>query len=158
MPYVKTVVENFTQQKLRNKLNQSMSFIESLLPVRNLTDTTPFGTGGWDPFHPSLVMTIYHWGYWGSMTEPPCSTFVAWRVMTEPTYTSKVQWAQMKRILFTNQNESCEYTSFSYNHSVARPMQPNHGRLIHKCTRDDYVSDKVKAEMREKTGNPNWCC
>ncbi len=92
------------------------------------------------------------------MTEPPCSTFVAWRVMTEPAYISKAQWTQMKKILFTNRNESCEYTSFSYNYSVARPMQPNRGRLIHKCTRDDYVSDKEKSEMREKTGNPNWCC
>jgi hypothetical protein len=22
--------------------------------MRSLTDTSPFGTGGWDPFHPSL--------------------------------------------------------------------------------------------------------
>lgn len=53
-------------QKRSRKLNPKMRFAGSLFPVRNLTDTTPFGTGGWDPFDPSLVTTIYHWGYWGS--------------------------------------------------------------------------------------------
>lgn len=44
-----------------------------------LKDETPFGRGGWDPFHRSLERSIYFWGYWGTLTEPPCSTFVAWR-------------------------------------------------------------------------------
>lgn len=52
-------------QKRSLKLNPKMHFAESFR-MRNLTDTTPFGTGGWDPFDPSLVTTIYHWGYWGS--------------------------------------------------------------------------------------------
>lgn len=39
---------------------------------RGLKDETPFGRGGWDPFHRSLERTIYFWGYWGSLTEPPC--------------------------------------------------------------------------------------
>ena len=145
---------------------------------RNLGDKTPFGRGGWDPFHPSLETTIYHWGYWGSLTDPPCSTFVVWRVLTKPAYISKGQLDQMKRILFTNRDyvdnykpnndsdngnenndaKKCQYTSVHYNESVARPIQPNRGRNLHKCNRNDYVSDKEKARMREKTGNPNWCC
>mmetsp|Transcript_27192 Transcript_27192/g.40910 ORF Transcript_27192/g.40910 Transcript_27192/m.40910 type:complete len:185 (-) Transcript_27192:75-629(-) len=40
--------------------------------ARELKDETPFGRGGWDPFHRSLERTIYFWGYWGSLTEPPC--------------------------------------------------------------------------------------
>ena len=51
----------------------------STLSKRDLQDETPFGRGGWDPFHPSLERTIYFWGYWGTLTEPPCSTFVSWR-------------------------------------------------------------------------------
>lgn len=125
---------------------------------RALADKTPFGIGGWDPFHPSLERSIYHWGYYGSLTEPPCSTFVAWRVLTEPAYVSTRQLNQMKNILFTHRDGSCNYTSVSYQESVARPIQPNRGRLIHKCTVEDYVSDEEKAAMREKTGNPNWCC
>ena len=125
---------------------------------RDLADETPFGTGGWDPFHPSLERSIYHWGYYGSLTEPPCSTFVAWRVLTEPAYISKRQLNQMKHILFTNRDDRCNYTSVNFEESVARPTQPNRGRLIHKCTVEDYVSDEEKAAMREKTGNPNWCC
>ena len=125
---------------------------------RELVDKTPFGIGGWDPFDPSLERSIYHWGYYGSLTEPPCSTFVAWRVLTEPAFVSTRQLNQMKNILFTHRDDSCNYTSVSFQESVARPIQPNRGRLIHKCTVNDYVSDKEKAQMREKTGNPNWCC
>ena len=125
---------------------------------RNLKDETPFGRGGWNPFHPSLERTIYFWGYWGSLTEPPCSTFVSWRVLTEPAYISKSQWEQMKNILFSNQNKQCEYTSVNNKQSVARPIQPFRGRLLHKCTVNDYVSDREKEAMRKETGNPNWCC
>ena len=112
----------------------------------------------WDPFHSSLHPSIYHWGYWGSLTEPPCSTFVAWRVLTKPAYISKSQLAQMRNILFTNRNEKCEYTSVHYKGSVARPTQPSRDRLLYKCSSSDYVSDKMKEEMRKKTGNPKWCC
>lgn len=125
---------------------------------RGLKDETPFGQGGWDPFHPSLERTIYFWGYWGSLTEPPCSSFVAWRVLTEPAYISKSQLEQMKNILFTNRNEDCVYTSVNHRQSVARPIQPNRGRLLHKCSINDYVSDSEKKAMRIKTGNPDWCC
>lgn len=139
---------NHTHNALNGTLDES----------RKLEDKTPFGKYGWDPFHPSLETTIYHWGYLGSLTEPPCSTFVAWRILTEPAYISKKQLEQMKKILFSNQNENCEYTSVNHNQSVARPIQENRNRLLHKCSIHDYVSDKEKAYMRKKTGNPHWCC
>ncbi len=145
-----------SESQLITPLNQTIESVHG--NVRELEDKTPFGTGGWDPFHPSLERSIYHWGYWGSLTSPPCSTFVAWRVLTEPAYISRRQLEQMKKILFTNRDDDCNYTSVNFKGSVARPIQPNRGRLLHKCTAKDYVSDKEKARMREKTGNPNWCC
>lgn len=79
-------------------------------------------------------------------------------VLTEPAFISKGQWEQMKKILFTHRNNRCEYTSVNHGGRVARPIQPHRGRLLHKCTASDYVSDKKKKEMKFKTGNPNWCC
>lgn len=144
--------KDFLLNHTRNEFNTTSQ--ES----RKLKDETPFGNNGWDPFHSSIERTIYFWGYWGSLTEPPCSTFVAWRILTEPAYISKSQLEQMKKILFLNQNEDCEYTSVHHDQSVARPTQPNRQRLLHQCTVDDYVSDKEKEAMRKKTGNPDWCC
>lgn len=93
-----------------------------------------------------------------SLTEPPCSTFVAWRVLTEPAFISAAQLEQMQRILFTYKNENCQYKSVNFQQSVARPTQANRGRLLHKCSVTDYVSDIEKDVMRKKTGNPDWCC
>jgi len=118
---------------------------------RDLVDNTPYGNSGWDPFHPSLETSIYHWGYWGSLTEPPCSDFVAWRVLTEPAYISQRQWKQMKRILFTYQGEDCNFTSVNYKDSVARPTQNIGERSIYKCRRSDYVGDKEKGKIRRET-------
>jgi hypothetical protein len=140
------------------RLHQDVNMMLRKKGERSLKDTSPFGKGGWDPFHSSLLTSIYHWGYWGSLTDPPCSTFVAWRVATKPAHISKEQLNQMERILFSNRNQNCQYTSVNHNASVARPIQPNRGRLLHKCTIGDYVSDEQKAEMRRKTGNPDWCC
>ncbi len=142
------MLNNTTRRESANKAERDL-----------VSDETPFGVGGWDPFHPSLERSIYHWGYYGSLTEPPCSTFVAWRVLTEPAFISQRQLNQMKNILFTNRDhDSCNYTSVDFEESVARPIQPNRGRLIHKCTAEDYVSDEEKTRMKKKTGNPNWCC
>ena len=82
----------------------------------------------------------------------------AWRILVEPAFISKAQLDQMKNILFTNKDENCQFTSVNHRGSVARPIQKNNGRNIHKCTVNDYVSDKEKQRMREETGNPNWCC
>mmetsp|Transcript_8704 Transcript_8704/g.12788 ORF Transcript_8704/g.12788 Transcript_8704/m.12788 type:complete len:107 (-) Transcript_8704:108-428(-) len=102
--------------------------------------------------------SLYHWGYWGSLTEPPCSSFVAWRVLTEPAYISQAQLDQLKKILFTNRNEDCAYTSVAHEESVARPLQSLRERDLYKCTISDYVSDIQKERMRIETGDPNWCC
>jgi len=105
-----------------------------------------------------IVIVTFLLSYAGSLTEPPCSNFVAWRVLTEPAYISKRQLEQMKTLLFSNRNTDCQYTTVNHRQSVARPIQPNRGRLLHKCTVNDFVSDKDKKAMREKTGDPNWCC
>ena len=64
----------------------------------------------------------------------------------------------MKKILFTNRDENCNPTSVNQEGSVARPIQKTVGTKIHKCTSEDYVSDKDKQRMREETNDPNWCC
>eukprot|EP01083_Nonionella_stella_P033412 91483_1 len=119
-------------------------------------DTNPVA---WDPFHPSMERSLYHWGYWGSLTEPPCSTFVAWRVLTSPARISVKQLEQLRNILFTNRDENGKYTSVADPKvGVARPIQEFKDRKLYKCTPDDYVSDIEKNRMRTETGNPDWCC
>ena len=113
------------------------------------------------PFQTNLnriSKSIYHWGYWGSFTEPPCSPYVHWRVLSEATYISRAQWDQMRNILFTNVDENCKHTSTADTFGAARPTQPFRNRDLHKCRSSDYVSDKEKQRMREETGNPHWCC
>lgn len=56
----KKLIINNTTISLQSKSNTKGS-----KEVRYLKDETPFGKGGWDPFHPSLERTIYFWGYWG---------------------------------------------------------------------------------------------
>lgn len=123
-------------------------------------DDSPYGKGGWDPFHPSLQTSIYHWGYWGSLTEAPCSNFLAWRILTEPAFISERQLQQLRSILFTNvDRDQCVYSAVNdASIGVARPIQEFQNRPLYKCTSSDYVSDAEKAHMREETGNPNWCC
>ncbi len=75
-----------TRNTTRNTMNSTVFNIDSARKIYNITseksrrtaDDTPFGKGGWDPFHPSLERTIYHWGYWGSLTEPPCKSCHFW--------------------------------------------------------------------------------
>jgi len=114
---------------------------------------------GWSPYHKEILNSLYFYAYHGSMTEPPCSDFIAWRVMHDPMHISRSQLEQLKDILFNHKNQNCERTSFEYKESVARPVQNLHeDHTFYQCTREDYVSDKEKVYMREITGDPHWCC
>lgn len=97
----------------------------------------------WDPYHESLVPSIYFYGYDGSLTEPPCTEIVSWFVIDETMKISRNQLEQMKYLLFTNVDGStCRSTSTHYQSSVARPIQetgPN--RPIWHCTSDHYLPD-----------------
>jgi len=97
----------------------------------------------WNPFHETIVRTLWFYGYEGSLTEPPCSEFVEWRIMLEPALISSRQLAQMKNILFNHVNGKCERTSVhSKENGVARPIQPLNNRPLYQCMCRDFIGDK----------------
>lgn len=98
----------------------------------------------WNPFWPRIINSIHFYGYGGSLTEPPCSEWVAWRVLDTPMQISLDQWEQMRNILFNQVDEKCHRTSVHYEGSVARPTQSLNGRPLWKCSVNDYVSDVEK--------------
>ena len=102
------------------------------------------------------MSTSFSFSLFAMISHGPCFYFRS--VLTDPAFISRGQLDQMKKILFTHRDDRCEYSSVNHKGSVARPIQPHRGRLLHKCTESDYVSDKKKKEMRLKTGNPDWCC
>ena len=109
----------------------------------------------WNPFWPRIINSIHFYGYGGSLTEPPCSEWVAWRVLDTPMQISYDQWDQMRNILFNQvDGESCRRSSVHWKGGVARPTQSLNERPLWKCTESDYVSDveKLAAKaMKEKS-------
>ena len=97
----------------------------------------------WDPYHESLVPSIYFYGYDGSLTEPPCTEIVSWFVIDETMKISRNQLEQMKYLLFTNvDGATCQSTSTHYHGSVARPIQETGpDRQIWQCTSENYLPD-----------------
>lgn len=98
----------------------------------------------WNPFWPRIINSVHFYGYGGSLTEPPCSEWVAWRVMDAPMEISYKQWDQMRNILFNQVDESCHRSSAHWMGSVARPTQSLNDRPLWKCTEQDYLSDVEK--------------
>mmetsp|Transcript_25490 Transcript_25490/g.51898 ORF Transcript_25490/g.51898 Transcript_25490/m.51898 type:complete len:305 (+) Transcript_25490:1-915(+) len=99
----------------------------------------------WDPFHESIVRSVWFYGYEGSLTEPPCSEFVEWRIILEPALISKRQLAKLKDLLFNHVDENCQRTSVhSKEHGVARPLQPYNGHSLYTCTCLDFMDDESK--------------
>ncbi len=103
----------------------------------------------WNPFWPRIINSIHFYGYGGSLTEPPCSEWVAWRVLDTPMQISYEQWDQMRNIMFNQVDETCRRTSAHWRGSVARPTQSLNERALWKCTRHDYVSDVEKRSKEE---------
>lgn len=97
--------------------------------------------GVWDPHHPSLVPSIYFYGYEGSLTEPPCGEWVSWFVCDTQMIISTSQLEQMKKLIFTHIDGDCNPTSVHYRQSVARPIQETGGRRVWHCTQDDFLPD-----------------
>lgn len=96
----------------------------------------------WDKDH--ILKSIYFFGYEGSLTEPPCTEFLEWRILDKPMTVSRRQLFQMKKLLFHHRDpeKGCQRTSTHYEGSVARPLQPYNGRLVHRCMCRDYLGDK----------------
>ena len=101
----------------------------------------------WSPFHEDIIRTIYFYGYWGALTEPPCSDEVTYRILIEPMYISNIQLLQLKNILFNQVDEKCRRSSVHHNGSVARPPQEQKNRPIWKCTESNFLSDDDRDKL-----------
>jgi carbonic anhydrase len=118
---------------------------------RNLTELINFGRklnsvavpSIWDPYHITLVPTIWFYRYDGSLTEPPCSEVVSWFVADQPMIISNIQLQQLKLILFTNVDLDCRKTSVHNLQSVARPVRQSNNRSVSHCTASNFVRDVV---------------
>ena len=97
------------------------------------------GTIHFNPYHPLIYRSVWFYGYWGTMTEPPCSDrFISWRIMDAPMQISKSQLDQLKNILFNYVGKQCERQTAHHNGSVARPTQPFNNRNLWRCNRDRW--------------------
>ena len=95
----------------------------------------------WDPLHEEMKRSPYFYGYYGSLTEPPCSEIVSWRLIDTPTRISQDQYKRMREILFNHVDKNCKRTSSHHMSSVARPLQDPMGRPIWRCTSENYDPD-----------------
>jgi Carbonic anhydrase len=127
-------------------LNATSSFAPSPSPIPSRTNS-PTSRAKWNPFQPRILNSIYFYGYGGSLTEPPCSEWVAWRVLDVPMQISTMQYNQMRDILFHQMDGDCKRTSVHWNGSVARPTQSLNDRPLWRCTREDYLSDVEKQRV-----------
>jgi len=95
-----------------------------------------------NPFHPTIVRTDYFYGYWGSLTEPPCTQVVSWRIMDKPFHISQGQMNQIKDILFNQVNSDCKRSSVHHDGSIARPLQifstKTVSRELWRCTEKNW--------------------
>lgn len=119
--------------------------------TRSSPTPTPYSTSPttkqprWSPFQPRIINSIYFYGYQGSLTEPPCSEWVAWRVLDKPMQISRDQLEQLRDILFNQVDGStCKRTSAHWKGSVARPIQGFGSQKLYKCSNDDYLADSEK--------------
>lgn len=99
----------------------------------------------WDPWHSTMMTSIWFWGYEGSTLIPPCYPFVEWRIIETPMTISTKQHEQLKKILFTNVDKKCRTTSIHGEGGVStRPVVKNEGQDIHKCDCFDFLSDRTR--------------
>ena len=57
-------------------------------------------------FPHTLWPTIYYFGYWGSITAPPCADIVNWCILDTPIEISKRQYQQLTRLIDSYRGES----------------------------------------------------
>ena len=130
---------SFDEYRRHRRMQQGDGF-EPLFDHGDLTDPLT-SKGRFDPYHKNLIPSIYFYGYFGSLTEPPCYPIATWRIIDTPMKISEEQHLEMKRLLFEHMDENCVYTSNHFQESVARPIQKNVKRDIHKCTCKNFNSD-----------------
>ena len=130
---------SFDEYRRHRRMQQGDGF-EPVFDHGDLTDPLT-SKGRFNPYHEDLMPSIYFYGYFGSLTEPPCYPIATWRIIDTPMKISEQQHLEMNRLLFEHMDETCVYTSNHFQESVARPIQKNVKRDIHKCTCKNFNSD-----------------
>ena len=131
--------------------DEEAQFQSKLRAARRLADENK----EWDPWHKSILRSIWFYGYEGSLTEPPCSEFSEWRIMREPAYISTQQLKRLKNILFNHVDSECQRTSVhSTENGVARPLQRLNndvytGHNLFECTCLNFLSDLQRVELKQ---------
>jgi carbonic anhydrase len=76
--------------------------------------------------------SFYH--YYGSMTTPPCSEVVWWNLASTPVKISVAQYQALSYLTLNYRSpDTCRpATIASPSGSTSRPVQPMHGRSLHK--------------------------
>jgi len=143
---------SFDEYRRAHRRVQEGDGFEAIYDHGDLTD--PLTTKGrFNPYHSSLMPSIWFYGYFGSLTEPPCYPIATWRIIDTPMKISEEQHEKMKHLLFEHIDEKCVYTSNHFQESVARPIQKNVKRDIHKCTCKNFNSDEHRKETGEYVCN-----
>ena len=92
-----------------------------------------------DIFHKSLVPSIYYYSYFGTLSEPPCTSNVNWKVIEKPMIISASQLQQMNALLSQG---PCKDDEFAQDlKGRGRKTQTDAGRAIEKCNTRNYWLD-----------------
>ena len=111
-----------------------------------------------NPYHDEIYRSKWFYGYWGSLTEPPClGRFVTLRVMDAPMEISQAQYNKLTHMLFHNVDHTCLRTSADFNGSVARPTQPFNNRSLWRCNRERWESSFESWRCDENSGTQYGC-
>lgn len=139
----------------RSRDNGNEEILDDLSITSDNANVSRELNGNFNPFSPEIIATEWFYGYWGSMTEPPCMgtkgnphRFVTWRVLDKPTTMSQSQLDELRNILLTHKDPTCKCTSVArlvdYPDkgkiwSVARDIQSSDGQNVHHCTKAWYT-------------------
>lgn len=122
---------------------------------RNLQSSTPSSCqtdrwgGGCEPDGPrkrmfpyNMWQSIWYYGYYGSLTTPPCTPVVQWYILEEPRRISRRQYKRLTNLLKQSRDATCQAdsavdarTGDSFRPIQTRDVTYQH---IYRCTFDDF--------------------
>ena len=92
-----------------------------------------------DIFHKSLVPSIYYYSYYGTLSEPPCTSNTNWKVIEKPMIVSVAQLQQMNALLSQGPCKDDEFADDLKGR--VRAVQADAGRAIEQCNTRNYWLD-----------------
>lgn len=102
----------------------------------------------------ALMTTMFHCGYEGSLTVPPCLERVHWRILDLPMKMSENQYGRIHDLIVNQLDTNCEYGSTNaFKGGVNRPLQKNENN-VYCCSCDHF---KMNGEdERQWLLNDKW--